>query len=94
VCRTLEEAGCPLAHPLLERLRFETLLAKLLSNFVNLPASQVDAQIEWALRRLVEFLGLDRGILAEVLLDQKQLAITHSYRMPGTSPGTYTILTM
>jgi len=66
-----------------ERLRFETLLADLSATFVNLPASQVDSQIESALRRLVEFLDVDRGGLAEVLIDQKQLVITHSYHVPG-----------
>jgi signal transduction histidine kinase len=82
----LEEAGCPLAPSVQERLRFETLLAELSATFVNLPASQVDSQIESALQRLVEFLGVDRGGLAELLVDQKQLVITHSYHMPGVPP--------
>jgi signal transduction histidine kinase len=81
-----------LAPPLQERLRFETLLAELSATFVNLPATQVDSQIESALQRLVEFLELDRGGLAEVLADQKQLAITHSYHVPGAPPDTHTIL--
>jgi len=92
LCNVLEEAGCPLAPPLQERLRFETLLAELSATFVNLPATQVDSQIESALQRLVEFLELDRGGLAEVLADQKQLAITHSYHVPGAPPDTHTIL--
>jgi PAS domain S-box-containing protein len=75
-----------------ERLRFETLLAQLSATFVNLPASQIDSQIELALRRLVEFLELDRGGLAEVLLDQKKLLLTHSYHVPGVPPNTHTIL--
>jgi PAS domain S-box-containing protein len=88
----LKEAGCPLAHSVQERLRFETLLAELSATFVNLPASQVDSQIESALRRLVEFLGVDRGGLAELLVDQKQLVITHSYHKPGVPPNTRIIL--
>ena len=75
LCNVLEEAGCPLASPVHERLRFETLLAELSATFVNLPASQVDSQIESALRRLVEFLDVDRGGLAELLVDQKRLVI-------------------
>jgi signal transduction histidine kinase len=75
-----------------ERLRFETLLAELSAGFANLAASRVDSQIELALRRLVEFLGIDRGGLAEVLIDQKQLVITHSYHVPGAPPDTHTIL--
>src|SRR5262249_1346802 len=66
-----------------ERLRFETLLAELSATFVNLPTSQVDSQIASGLRRLVEFLGVDRGGLAELLVDQNQLVITHSYHRPG-----------
>jgi PAS domain S-box-containing protein len=83
LCSALEEAGCPLAPPVQERLRFEALLAELSATFVNLHASQVDSQIESALRQLVEFLGVDRGGLAELLVDQKQLVITHSYHVPG-----------
>jgi signal transduction histidine kinase len=63
--------------------QFETLLAELSATFVNLPGNQVDAQIESALQRLVVLLDVDRGGLAEALADQKQLAITHSFNMPG-----------
>jgi signal transduction histidine kinase len=83
LCNVLEEAGCPLAPLVQERLRFETLLAELSATFVNLPAGQVDSQIEAALQRLVEFHEVDRGGLAEVLGDPKQLVITHSYHVPG-----------
>jgi PAS domain S-box-containing protein len=92
LCDLLEKAGCPLAPLVKERLRFETLLAELSAAFVNLPASQVDSQIEAALCRLVEFLGVDRGGLAEVLIDQRQLVITHSYNVPGVPPNGRIIL--
>jgi hypothetical protein len=68
LCDVLEEAGCPLAPSVQERLRFETLLAELSATFVNVPAGQVDSQIESALQRLVLFLGIDRGALAELLV--------------------------
>ena len=83
LCGILAEAGCPLAPLVQERLRFEELLAELSATFINLPASQVDSQIESALRRLVEFLKVGRGGLAEVLIDQQQLVVTHSYHAPG-----------
>jgi len=83
LCNVLEEAGCPLAPLIQERLRFETLLAELSATFVNLPAGQVHSQIESALQRLVEFHEVDWGGLAEVLVDQKQLVITHSYHVSG-----------
>jgi PAS domain S-box-containing protein len=82
-CKELEGAGCPLAIPVHERLRFETLLADLSATFINLPSAEVDCQIESALWQLVEFLDVDRGGLAEVLASQKQLVITHSYHRPG-----------
>jgi GAF domain-containing protein len=88
----LEEAGCPLAPSVQERVRFETLLAELSATFVNLPAGRVDSQIESALRCVVEFLGVDRGGLAELLVDQKQLVITHSYHLPGVPPQPRTIV--
>jgi len=75
-----------------DRLRFETLLADLSANFVNLPANQVDSQIVSALQRLVMFLGLDRGGLAELLVAQKQLVITHSFHKPGVPPQSRTIV--
>jgi hypothetical protein len=42
------------------RLEFETLISDLSSRFVNLPAAELDSQIEDALRRVCEFLGVDR----------------------------------
>src|SRR5262249_23100981 len=67
LCDALEEAGCPLAPPVRVRVRlpFETLLAGLSATFINLSAGEVDSQIESALQRLVEFLEVDRGGLAE-----------------------------
>src|SRR5262249_54028208 len=56
------------------------------------PPSQVDSQIEAALQQVVLFLGVDRGGLAELLADKKQLAITHSYHTPGTPPNPRVIL--
>jgi signal transduction histidine kinase len=78
--------------PVQDHLCFETLLGELSATFVNLPANQVDSQIELALRRLVEFLDTDRGGLAELLIDQNQLVITHSYHVPGAPPNSRIIL--
>jgi PAS domain S-box-containing protein len=74
-----------------EHLRFEILLAELSATFVNLPADQVDAQIESAMQGLVLFLGVDRGALAEWTA-QKHLVITHSYHTPAAPPHTRMIL--
>ena len=45
------------------RLRFETLISDLSSRFINLPAGEVDREIEDALRRVCELLGLDLAVL-------------------------------
>jgi signal transduction histidine kinase len=92
LCRFLEKTECPLAFPVHERLRFETLLAELSGTFVNLAPSQVDAQIHAALRRIVQFLGVDRGGIAELQRDKNRLVLTHSYHMPWAPPDTHTIL--
>ena len=86
-CETLGAAGCPLAAAMQERLAFETLLAELSTKFVNVSASQVDSQIEWGLRRIVELFGIDRSGLGEVSADKKQLVVTHSYQLPGIPPS-------
>ncbi len=86
-CETLNAAGCPLATSMQERLAFETLLAELSTKFVNVSASQVDSQIEWGLRRIVELFGIDRSGLGEVSSDEKQLVVTHSYQLPGIPPS-------
>ena len=83
----LEDAGCPLAPAVRERLRFETLLAELSAKFVNVCAAEVDSQIESGLRRIVEMLGLDRSGLGEVSADGKRFVVTHSYQLPGVPPS-------
>jgi signal transduction histidine kinase len=90
LCHVLGNAGCPLAVPVEERLRFETFLANLSATFVNVPASQVDSQIESGLRQIVEFLDLDRSGLGE--MSAEGLVITHSYQMPGIPPSPRVVL--
>jgi signal transduction histidine kinase len=90
LCYVLGNAGCPLAVPVEERLRFETFLANLSATFVNVPASQVDSQIESGLRQIVEFLDLDRSGLGE--LSAEGMVITHSYQVPGVPPSPRVVL--
>jgi signal transduction histidine kinase len=75
-----------------ERLHFETLLAELSATFVNLPANQVDSQIESSLQRLVTFLDIDRAALAELLTAQKQLVVTYSYHTTAAPPHARIVL--
>jgi transcriptional regulator with GAF, ATPase, and Fis domain len=70
-----------------ERLRFERLLAETSSRFVNLPADQIDSEIEGAQRRICEFLNLDRSSLWQV--SEKEpgtMLLTHAYQIQGATP--------
>ena len=63
-----------------QRLQFETLLADLSARFVNLPADQVDSEIQQAQRRVCECLGLDAGVLFQWEADHPDtLLVTHYY---------------
>lgn len=47
-------APVPVSPPLDDRLQFESLVADVSARFVNLPADQVDSEIEAAQRQIVE----------------------------------------
>jgi PAS domain S-box-containing protein len=62
------------------RLRFETLLADLSSQFVNLPASEVDREIMEAQRRICELLDLDLLMLWQQSAEASgSFSATHFY---------------
>ena len=72
----LREAG--------ERLRFESLLADLSSEFINLPVGEVDRQIEDAQHRICECLRLDVCSLWQWPTESpSDLTLTHIYSPPG-----------
>jgi len=68
------------------RLGFEQLLSELSSAFVGVAPSAVDAEIERWLRRLVEFLGVDRASIVQLSRDGKELQMTHSCAVEGVPP--------
>jgi two-component system sensor kinase FixL len=68
---------------LARRLEFETLLAELSSQFVAVEANEVDREIEQGIKRLAEFLGIDRGRLWQVSGAQGEFIPTHSWTVPG-----------
>ena len=70
-----------------ERLRFETLLSGLSTQFLNLPPSEVDQQIERGLQRIAEFLEVDRSTLLEFSEDRRQLRATHAWTAAGCEPA-------
>ncbi len=65
-----------------ERLQFEALLSELSATFVNLPVSDVDEEIERWLRRITEFLGVDRSSLIQ-FSEGQELMITYTHTLPG-----------
>lgn len=70
-----------------ERLRFETLIADLSSRFVNLPAEDVDREIEDAQRAICECLGVDHSSLWQASPENPgDLMLTHLYRDPKLPP--------
>jgi hypothetical protein len=70
-----------------ERLRFETLIADLSSKFINLPAGEVDREIEDAQRRLCELLDIDVcGLWQWAGSSRRYITITHLYRPLGGPP--------
>jgi formate hydrogenlyase transcriptional activator len=76
----------PLATSLKERLQFETLLADISTNFVNLPADKIDMEIETMLQRITEALNIDRCSVAQFTDDRNKLRVTHAYAVPGVTP--------
>lgn len=66
-----------------ERLKFEQLVSTISTRFINLPTGEVDKEIKNDLRRIVEFLDLDRSSILEFSDDQTRIRVTHSYTAPG-----------
>jgi signal transduction histidine kinase len=69
-----------------ERLRFESMLSRLSTTFINLPATEVDGHIERGLQLLVEYLDIDRSTLAQFSDDGRELVVTHSYTRGDAPP--------
>jgi hypothetical protein len=67
---------------------FETFLAELSTRFTGLPANRIDAEIDHALRDLIEFLGTDRATLFEFSVSGASLRATHSCARPPIEPYT------
>ena len=69
------------------RQRFETLIADLSLKFINLPANQIDFEIEDAQRRVCLCHGLDMSSLWQWSNESPGfLALTHLYRPSGGPP--------
>ena len=60
------------------------MLGKLLTTFVNVPASQLDAHILEAQKRICETLGLDRSSLAQQNAEGDDMIVTHRWVADGS----------
>jgi signal transduction histidine kinase len=65
---------------------FEQQLAEISATFVALPADQVDQQIDWGLRLLLDVTGMDRSSVAELSADGQRFEVIHSQARSGTPP--------
>jgi len=71
-----------------ERAQFETVLAELSSTFINLPPVEVDREIEDALRRVCEILGIDFAVLWQwSVRDPGVITPTHAYPAQSEPPA-------
>jgi signal transduction histidine kinase len=83
----LERAGRRRAEVLLgERLRFETLLSEQVATFSRISPADVDREIQRALRRIADLLGVDSGNLTEYSDDSRIARVTHSWVADGVGP--------
>jgi len=69
-----------------KRLEFEMLISDLSAQFVNLPAGQVDHEIEEALGKVRVFFGVDRCGLFEVTPEIGEAHLTHVSLVDGIPP--------
>ncbi|MCX5916091.1 MAG: PAS domain-containing protein, partial [Deltaproteobacteria bacterium] len=66
-----------------EMIRFEKLLSEISTHLVNLPAEQIEREIEQGLGRVVEFLGVDRGGVYIFSGDRTRISRKYFWGMEG-----------
>jgi signal transduction histidine kinase len=71
---------------LAEQLRFEAMVSEVGTALTNAAAARIDEQIGGCLRRVVAFLGVDRGALWVPSSDASTLSATHSWTTEGAAP--------
>jgi formate hydrogenlyase transcriptional activator len=71
-----------------ERLEFETMLADLSSQFVNLPSGEIDAKIQETQRLVCALFDLDRSTLWQTVeREPDTVLLTHIHQPPGSRPA-------
>jgi PAS domain S-box-containing protein len=75
-----------------ETIRFEKLLLEISTRLLNLPPEQVGREIERGLRRVVGFLGGDRGSIFDLAADLSHFHLLYSYTREGIPQAPPTFL--
>jgi formate hydrogenlyase transcriptional activator len=88
----MRKTGSSVLVGLEEHLVFQGLVCDLLARFLNVRESDLDSEIEDAIRQIAEFLGLEQGLLVQWGEDLRPFP-THSWTAswgtpPPLSPGT------
>lgn len=68
------------------RIRFETLISDISAHFVRLPSSEVDGEIERALKQILDFFDVDRCGVLKVQADKEFARLTHVCYAEGVEP--------
>jgi signal transduction histidine kinase len=68
------------------RLEFETLLSEQVATFSRISSADVDREIQRALRRIADLLGVDWGNLTEYSDDSRTARVTHWWVADGVGP--------
>lgn len=85
----IDSAGAEISRSIIdleERLRLQELISDVSQLLMNANAQELDSQIEESLKRIVEFLGIDRSGFGEFSEDQTELHLSHVYAAPGIEP--------
>lgn len=69
-----------------ERLAIEKMIGDISTHFINLDEAEIEAGIDYALRRLGEFEGVDRSYLFLLFEEGRRARNTHEWCAPGVSP--------
>ena len=68
-----------------KQVGFEALLAEISTLFINLPADQIDSEIENVQRRICKFLNVDRSTLWQIPEQEPGIILlTHIHQPPGS----------
>jgi transcriptional regulator with GAF, ATPase, and Fis domain len=64
----------------------QQVTSELFTRFVRISAEQIDSEIVVSMRRIVVFLGLDRGFLSQCTASGNQLVCTHCWSTQNVEP--------